>query len=266
MAFGKITKADLVEAGLDPDKFQDLLGKSVSKDDLATLKTELSTTVTELITNQFKELETKLTAKNTDGGNNGRSGGNNQDGSNANNGDPNNQIDEPSEFLSDPTKFINRKVSTLGAQAAIEFKKMARDLAYDNAVARLQGFKNDNLKKEIDEEWNKYTPEVLARNNADPSKLINQVHDMVMGRHLHEIMADKDKKDGKYNFVSSSSDSGSGGPGGSSNNGSNNGKRILSADEQKQAKKFGMTDEEWIKSAEDSEKENNDRLASIGGR
>lgn len=262
MAFGKITKQDLIDAGFDPDQLKDLREKGVTKDDLAAMKGELNTTVTELITNQFKELETKLTAK---GGNNDRGSdrSNNPDGNGDRGGDPNNQVDEPSEFLSDPTKFINKKVSNLGAAAAIEFKKMARQLAYDNAADRLQGFKNPEIKKEIDEEFGKYTPEVLARNNADPSALIKSVHDMVMGRHLHEIIADKDKKDGKFNFVTSGNDSGSG----NTNNGSNrqSDKRTLSADEEKQAKKFGMTTDEWLKSIEESETENAARLAAIGG-
>jgi hypothetical protein len=77
-------------------------------------------------------------------------------------------------------------------------------------------------------------------------------------------MADKDKKDGRYNFVTSGSDSGA-------RNSTvvvtpSNDKKVISTEEQKQARKFGMTDEEWMKSIEDSDKENAERMANVGGR
>lgn len=256
MAFGKISKQDLIDAGLDPDKIKEYQEKGVTKDDITALKTELATSVTDLIKAQFTELETKLkpqTVKVED------------------NIDPNKtktpeelEMERQNEFLTNPTAYVDKRVGSLGMQAAVEFKKLSRDLAYKDASREMRGFKNSTLKTEIDEEWKKYTPEVMARNNADPSTLIQQVHDMVMGRHQEEIIQDRDKKDGKYSFVQSGGGGGTGSVGGGGG-GSSDKTEVLSEAEKALAKKFGMTEDEWKQQGVDMEKEENERHARLAG-
>lgn len=262
MAFGKITKADLVEAGLDPDKFTELVGKSVTKEQLEALKTELTTSIQTSITDQIKagftELETKLAPKGR-GGNGG--GGDNNDDGNKGSTQPTPE-EEQLEFATDPTGYVKKKVGALGSAALIEFKNMARNLAWDTMKGNtsLIGFHNAELLNEITEEWKKYPAELFARNNGDPAVTLRQVHDMVIGRHHADIKRDSDKKEGKYNIVQSDSSSSSFNNG--SNNNSNKGpndKRTITPDEQVLARKFGMSDEEWMKQEEDMEKEEKDR-------
>lgn len=254
MAFGKITKEDLVAAGLDPDLLKTLQEKGVTKDDLTTLKTELATslttTVTDLIKNSFTELETKLrtpTRKEGDG---------NGDGNNNNE-----RPDEQMEYLTDPVAFVKKENNKVVVAAAVEFKRMSRDMAWRELSQSLKGFKNKALKEEIEEEWKKYTPQVMAQNNTDPVKCLQQIHDMVLGAHHDEITQDTNKKDGKYNLVHSGTGS-SGGATSSSNNSSTSTTELSEA-EKSMAKKFGMTEEEWVKQGEDMEKEEVDRKAGI---
>jgi hypothetical protein len=255
MAFGKITKEDLIAAGLDPDKLKEYQEQGVRKNDLATMKAELTTTVTDLIKAGFAELEGKLPKPIV------------EDKENNNNNNNNNNDDQPTDqdrFLTDPTKFVKDEVSKVGAGAAIEFKRMSRNLAYKNATDTLKGFKNPTLKAEIDEEWKKYPPEKMAQFNADPEQLIQQIHDMVLGKHHDEIVQDTNKRDGKFNLVHSGSGSGTGAV--STGGNSSGDKRILTATEQAMARQYGMTDDEWIKADADMEAEEATRHSKVGAK
>jgi hypothetical protein len=242
MAFGKITKQDLIDAGLDPDKLAQFQADGVTKTMLDSMKTELSTSILDQMKAGFAELENKLKPtpiiKDESG---------------------DNKDDEPTEheqFINDPTGFVTKKVDKLGNAAALEFKRMSRNLAYKNALTSLKGFSNPILKAEIDKEWEKYTPEVLARNNGDPEALLQQVHDMILGRHHDEIVQDANKKDGKFNLIHSGS-----GRGDVINDTNSNvdKKKVLTETEQTMAKKFGMTDDEWIAEGKAMEDEENSR-------
>lgn len=259
MVWGKkLEKQDLIDAGLDPDKLVEFQSKGVTKDMLDTMKSDIlasvSTTINDTITNNFKELENKLKPTPT-GGNNNNGGNNNTGGGNTT---PTPE-EEMADYLANPTDYIKRQVGGVGIGAALEFKKMSRELAYESLSSKLVGFKNAALKAEIDEEWKKYTPEVFVRQNGDPATVLRQVHDMVIGRHHEEIRMDADKKDGKYNIVSSSGGGNSGG--GNFNNGNNNNSDLpkITPDEHAQAVKFGMTDEEWIKQGSEMEEEEKNR-------
>jgi hypothetical protein len=243
MAFGnkKLEKQDLIDAGFDPAMLQELKDQGVKKEDLATLKTELATSMTEQIKAGFAELETRLkpTTNNNEGGDTNKGG--------------NDEVPEFDQFTNDPVGFVNKKTGAVLGAAALEFKRMASSLAYRSLSTTLKGFKNDALRAEIDEEWKKYTPEVLARNNADPEKLLVQIHDMIIGKHHDEIQQDTAKKEGKFNLVHS----GAGSSGGTihDNTGRDESKITLTPAEQAAAKRFGMTDEEWIKEGKDMAEE-----------
>lgn len=259
MAFGKITKQDLVDAGLDPDKLKEFQDKGVTKDDLATLKTELgtslATTVNDLIKQQFSELEGKLTAGRINNNNNDSGNGNN--GNNGGNGNGQNQNKQPNifeidpvEFATDPGKHLQTISAAIVNNGNIQTMALRRDNAYEKAAARLDGFKNDTLRAEIDAEWAKYTPEIMVKLNTDPVALIKKLHDSVMGAHFTEIQTDTAKKEGKFNLFHT------GGGNRNDNTNLNGGGRetnektadqILSPEEQAMAKRYGMSNEEWLK-------------------
>jgi len=260
MAFGKITKQDLIDAGLDPDKLAEFQASGVKKADLDALKTELATSVTDLIKAQFTELETKLKPQPIVNNNN-----NNDDDKNRQKTPEELEMERQNEFLTNPTAYISKQVGGIAGAAAVEFKKMSRDLAYKEAVKEMRGFKNSVLKEEIDKEWAKYTPEIMARNNADPSILIQQIHDMILGKHHDEIVQDTNKRDGKFNLVHSGSSGGTGSVGNNTGGSNDNKGNELSEAEKAIAKKFGMTEDEWKKQGEDMDKEEADRHARLAG-
>lgn len=241
MAFGreKITKEDLKELGLDPELLQTLKDKGVTKDELTTLKTELLTSVTDQIKAGFTELEGKL-----------------KPAVNTNTNTNTNKEEEPDDqtrFLTDPAKFVKDEVNNLRGQAAVEIMKTRRDIALQNAQNNLKGFKNDTLKAEIMKELDeKYDAMKMARFGSDPITLIQQVHDMILGRHHDEIIQDTNKREGKYNLVHSGSSSNS-----NTNSALNSigGKRQLSAEEKEMAKKYKMTEDEWLQQEKDMEEE-----------
>ena len=253
MAFGKVSKEDLIAAGLDPDELKTSIKAmkdgSATKEDLTNVTNALTA-----IQESFKTLEGKLTA-NTN--------------KNTNDDDKNKNIeekpDEQTEFLTDPVAFVNKKSGAVYGAAAIEFKKMSRDMAWKEGLRTLKGMGNSTIKTEIEEEWKKYPPEKMAQFGTDPSLCLQQIHDMILGKHHDEIMQDNNKKDGKYNLVHSGAGSSTGNTGVVNNTSSNDGKPVLTDAEKAQAKKFGMTDDEWIKQGEDMEKEEVDRKGILVG-
>ena len=257
MAFGKISKQDLIDAGLDPDKLSEFQSKGVTKDDLTAmstaLETKLTTTVTDLIKNSFSELEGKLRTPVK------------REENNNNNNNNDERPDEQTEFLTDPVNFINKKSGAVYGAAAIELKKMTRDLAWKEGLRTLKGMGNSVLRVEIEEEWKKYPPEKMAQFGTDPSLCLQQIHDMILGKHHDEIMQDTNKKDGKFNLVHSGAGASAGNTGPVGNINNNDGKPVLTDIEKAQARRFNMTDEEWIKQGEDMEKEEEDRRKILVG-
>jgi hypothetical protein len=249
MAFGnsKVTKEDLIAAGLDPDEIRNSLKAvkdgSATKEDIVSVTNALTA-----IQDSFKALETKFAQpviKKDDTINNEE------------------KPDEQTEFITDPVSFINRKSGAVYGAAAIELKKMTRDLAWKEGLRSLKGLNNSTLRAEIEEEWKKYPPEKMAQFNTDPSLCLQQLHDMVMGRHHDEIMQDQNKKDGKFNLVHSGAGSNTGNRGAVDNTNINNGKEVLTDAEKNMAAKFGMTEDEWIQQGKDMEKEEIERKAGI---
>ena len=103
----------------------------------------------------------------------------------------------------------------------------------------------------------------MAQYNTDPVLCLQQIHDMVLGKHHDEIVQDTNKKDGKFNLVHSGTGSSTGNTGAVGNNGGNGNKVELTDAEKTMARKFGMTDEEWVKQGEDMEKEEVERKSGI---
>lgn len=228
MAFGKVTAADLKEAGLDPEEFKKLIGSSATKEELTTMKTSLTTDITSTLTQTIKDemasLETRLRST--------------PDKSNQNQNQ--NQLQNeltPEDFISDPVA-ATRKIANESAAAVLgEQRKMAASYAYEKA----QSFPYMGIvaiKEEVDNEWKKFNPIMMAT----PDILIRNIYDMVVGRHTVEIQQDTAKKEGKYNLVAT-------GGGGSStiNPGSSIRKpeELLTPEELKQAAMFGKTPAEW---------------------
>lgn len=242
MAFGKITKEDLVAAGLDPDKLAEFQAKGVTKEMLDALEAKMTTTIADTIKTQFAELEGKLKPPTT------------TTTTTTNNSGGDNKLPTPEEemadYLANPTDYINRKTAMGHAATIIENKKLLRSLAYKNAINTLPGMKNAAIKEEVDKEWEKYTPELFARNNGDPEKVLEQVYHMIMGKHMDDITRDANKKDGKYNIIqgggSSSSFTTS-----TSTSTTDDGKPKLTEAEKAVASKFGMSEDEWIKQEKD---------------
>jgi len=246
MAFGKISKQDLIDAGLNPDDLAALKANGVTKADLEAIKTanEVNKTTLESLQNSITELSNVLKAKPT-------VTPTNISGDNKTLTPEEIRAQNYEEFTSDPIGYIQKTVGGSSAFAAVEAKKIARQYAFDNAKASLPGFRNDALRAEIEEEWKKYTAEGMVRSNADPVDLIKKVHDMVMGAHHDDIVRDSAKKEGRFNLVHS------GGGGGSSNFNNNRNttdnttkkpEELLTAAELESAKQFGMTAQEWLDS------------------
>lgn len=231
----KITKEDLVAAGLDPDKIKEFQDKGVTKDELTALQTSLEASnksAFDEIRASILELSGKIAPKVTP------------------RADPNTPTADElreqrsQEFLEDPTGFIDKANRNVIGAAAVEFKRMSRDLAFKEGQRTMKAFGNATLAAEIKAEWDKYTPEKMAQFNTDPELLLKQIHSMVMGNHHDEIVADRDKKDGKFNLVQAGSSGSSFVD--SSNNERRNNSDELTDEEKTQARKFGMTEKEWL--------------------
>jgi len=249
MAFGKVSKEDLIAAGLDPDELKTSIKAmkdgSATKEDLTNVTNALTA-----IQESFKTLEGKLNA---------------QPPKKEETQVTEEKPDEQTEFLTNPVDFINKKSGAVYGAAAIELKKMTRDLAWKEGLRNLKGMGNSTLRAEIEEEWKKYPPEKMAQFGTDPSLCLQQIHDMILGKHHDEIMQDANKKDGKFNLVHSGAGSSTGNTGAVNNSSSNDGKPVLSEAEKAQARKFGMTEEEWIKQGEDMDKEETERKGILVG-
>ena len=248
MAFGKVSKEDLIAAGLDPDEIKNSLKAvkdgSATKEDLVNVTNALTS-----ITESIKGLETKLNSSSTNNENNNNNNNDNNNNNNDNNADKNRTKDlfeiDAMEFATDPGAHLRKITNAVVLNNAVSNMGLRRDNAYDKASQSLRGFKNDALRAEIDEKWKKYTPEVMVRAGLDPMIAIREIHDSVVGAHYEDIQRDSAKREGKFNLVQ---------PGGSNrvdqvhSNGDDNrtAEQKLNAQELAVAKSFGMTAEEYL--------------------
>lgn len=249
MPFGnKITKEDLVAAGLDPDKLREFQEKGVTKEQLDASMNTLTTTIVDKVKAELAGLESKITARPNAGSNqDGNQGGDNNGGGNGNPQPKKTIFDiDPVEFNLDPGAHLKTVAGAIVSDNRTAVMAMRRDNAWDKCSQRLKGFANTELLKEIEEEWKNYTPEKLVASGSDPMIMLEKIHSMVMGRHFDDIQRDTDKKEGKFNLSQSASSSRD-----NINSNGNNGPTKKAEDqlteaEKKSAANFGMTAQEWL--------------------
>jgi hypothetical protein len=187
----EITKEDLVKLGLDPDK-------AVTKDELTALETRLNTSMTDVIKNSLAELESKLrtpprTENREENREEHREENNNRE-----------QVLSPVDFMEDPVKHATDIANRSAGAVLLQQLKFAADTAWERGKDTLPAFRSEALAAELEAEWKKY-PDTAKTN---PSVLLRNLHDMVMGRHQEEIMRDSAKHEGKFNIVQSGGGSG----------------------------------------------------------
>lgn len=234
MAWGDIKKEDLIKAGLDPDQItimSEKLNKAASTDDVNELKGAVATTQNTLRELQ-NTLQTLAAQRNAEGGNEGRQP--TERHVQPNQAEPV-KID-PLEFMEDPTSAVRKIMSEGITPITLHTLNVAAEMSYNLARQKLPHF--EKFEGEIREIWNKYTPGQKGK----PDELIENIYNLVRGRHLDEIMTDTNKKEGKYNMIQ---------PGGSTvvsaGGGSRKDDEDLTPKELEVAGRFGMTPEEWKK-------------------
>lgn len=245
MAWGDLKKEDLVKAGLDPDQFKTVsekIEKAASKDDITELKSALASTQETL-----KTLEASLRQVAAAGGPSNTSSSNNQNDQNDQaNANQNNQRGggqggpvkiDPLEFMEDPSGAVRRIMSEGITPITLHTLNVAAEMSYNMARQRLPHF--EKFETEIKEIWQKYTPAQKGK----PDELIENIYNLVRGRHLDEIMTDTNKKEGKYNMIQS------GGTSVIGRNAAGDAARKpeddLTPKELEVAAKFGLKPEEW---------------------
>jgi len=261
MAFGKMTKEDFKEAGFDIDDFMGKLGGAVTKAELTAVEQKFDGGINS-IKDMITALETKMTTtsvsrSSSEGNNEGNNNsGNNSGERNNDNGNKNKTVFDdidPIEFATDPASGLRKVATAVAMDGRIQNMNFMRTLAYRNATATLDGFKNETIKSEIDEEWKRYTPQLLVQMGSDPEIVIKKVHDSIMGAHFTEIQRDTAKKEGKFNLIQGGGTSRVESTNLNTNRGTNDGERTaannfgLDANELAMAKRYGMTPEEWYK-------------------
>jgi len=241
MAWGELKKEDLIKAGLDPDSVAAMSTKidnAASKNDVDELKQSMATTQ-----NTLKELESTLrtlAATRVEGGEHNSGverkdqGGTPPKGQ----GGPQPINIDPLTFMEDPQGAVRRIMGEAMGPVTMHSLSLAADMAYNDARARLPNF--HMFEPEIKELWDKYGP--AQKGNA--KELIENLYNLVRGRHVDEILTDTNKREGKYNLVQSG---GTSVVGRSAGGGEQNRKPEddLTAKEVEVAARFGMTPAEW---------------------
>lgn len=240
MAWGELKKEDLIKAGLDPDAFKaasDKIDKAASKDDITELRNTLATTQQTL-----KDLETSLrnataAKSNGEGGEGDRGGERGGEHREEPRRQQGLQID-PLEFMEDPQGAVRKLMSEGLGPVTLHTLNVAADMAYNMARQRLPHF--DKFEPEIKALWDKYGPQ----QKGNPTELVENLYNLVRGRHVDEIITDSNKKDGKYNLVQSGGTSVMARAGGGDGKPPNP-EDDLSPKELEVAAKFGLTPKEW---------------------
>lgn len=239
MAWGELKKEDLIKAGLDPDTFKTVserIDKAASKEDVDAIKNTLTSTQETL-----RNLEATLTRMSAAGGpddNNRQQNNNNQGGNQNQNYQPQGPIKiDPLEFMEDPTASVRRIMSEGITPVTLHTLNVAADMAYNMARQRLPHF--EKFEPEIKELWDKYTPAQKGK----PTELVENIYNLVRGRHLDDIITDTNKKEGKYNLVAQA-----GGTSVVNRSGDTSGRKPeddLTPKELEVAARFGLSPKEW---------------------
>jgi hypothetical protein len=224
MAFGKPTKEDMKELGLDPDVLTSLKTSVDGVEDKIKNAVKEANTVT---TSSIEELKNTLSAIQNKLSTLGTSRG--EEGNRGNKGE---HQEEEVDWLLDPEKAARKLVNDSIGGVAVATASMRADMNYVN-------FKGTNprafakYETEIKEIWDK-EPLTTKQN----PKLIENIYKIVIANHIDEIA-----KAGETFFLEPSS----GGKPHTNEGPKKKPEELLSADELDLAKKWGVTPEEYLK-------------------
>jgi len=202
MAWGEMSKEQVVdklkEAGFNTQEIADKL-KTISEGTASKTEVlELANTM-KSIQNSIAEMQNTLQSSRDNNGNNNP---NNDPNNRSNNGGGGVNRQEPLtidplKFMEDPQGSVNSLLREQMTPVIRHSLSIAADVAYNMAKQTLPHFKM--FEAEIKEVWDKYAPEQKVK----PDELINNIYNLVRGKHLDEIITDTNKKEGKYNMIQS---------------------------------------------------------------
>jgi hypothetical protein len=232
MAWNKVTKEELKEAGLDVDAFSAALEKTKQIDALTTNFASLKESVDGLgtIKDQLTSLENKLKELKpaaAGGGNNG--GGNNNGG-----GDGSNNQTEELDWVLEPEKATQSVINKMVTPLITATADMRAQMHYTNfAATNPKGFKK--FEKEVKELWDKQP--LAVRQNPE---VIANCYKVVIAGHIDEI-----QKGGESFFVEAggSSSAAGGGVGGEKKKAVD----VLNKDQLDLCTKWGVDPEDYLK-------------------
>lgn len=157
------------------------------------------------------------------------------DGNNNNGGTPEDTFEQ--DFLLDPRTAIQNMINKSTSGVAATAISTSADMAYSN-------FKNSKsdfglFEAEIKAEWDKFPVAYKGK----PAELIENIYNMIRGKHLEEVVQDNSKKTGKF-FIET------GGNSQNNNTNTNTNKTTndqLTDQEKDVCKKMGVKEEDYLK-------------------
>lgn len=233
MAWNKVTKDELKEAGLDVDAFNAALDKTKKIDELTTSFATLKESVDGLssLKDTLAGLENKLKELKPPANNGGN--GNNNGGGDGNDG---RTKEEELDWVLEPEKATQATVRSLVSPLITATADMKAQLIYDRfAASNRKGFKK--FETEIKALWDKQP--LGAKQNPE---VMENCYKVVVADHIDEI-----QKGGESFFIESSSGGNSGGLSGGGDNKGKKAEDILNADQLELCKKWGVTPEDYLK-------------------
>jgi hypothetical protein len=244
MAWGELTKEQVVEklkdAGFNTQEITDKL-KTISEGSATKAEVEALTASMTDIKNTLVGLQTTLqTNKENNNNNNSNNDPNNR--SNNGGGSVNRQEPltiDPLKFMEDPTGAVRQLLNEQTTPIMLHTLHIAAEVAYNTAKNSLPYF--DKFETEIKELWDKYTP----AQKATPGELINNLYNLIKGRHMDEIIMDTNKKEGKYAMIQSGGTSVINRPDGTQ---TKKPEELLTDQELASARKLGITPADWAAS------------------
>jgi len=229
MAFGK-TKEEIL-AELFPGKTEAQLKEMVASFESTQAKANKATELETALANSNVELATtKQKLQELEG----RSSNNNNNQNNNINNNNNNQNEPPRWDEDADAAFQHRVTPILGQNLTFQ-----ADMIYERVTERLRSTEPlfEKLKSEFDEELKK-APLAAKANRL----FVENCFNVVYGRHREDIRRDQQAGSGTF-FV----ESGRNQVNSFNTNNRPDPSKTLTEDEKKEARKFGLTDEQWLK-------------------
>lgn len=238
MPFLEKKTKEQVLAELFPGKTEDEIKRMVNSfadleakaNKVAGLETQLATSNTELANVKVKLQEIDASRNNNNNNNNN----NNQNNNN------NNNVTEAPRWDEDAQAAFNHNIAPLVGETL----KTRAELVYETVTARLERteplFSNAQIRKEFDETIKKSSLQAQASRDY-----VENCYYVVVGKHNREIEHDRLAGSGTF-FVETGRNQGNQNNNNNNNN-QNDASTRLTADEEKEAAKFGLTKEQWLK-------------------